>query len=219
MKFSQNQTAVFFINKNKGTFFTSNAPKGIELDFPKDILSHLEIIDRSKLEDFIHKFLEKNTIKPSRLFIVLGEDTTFEKDVTGISNSELNIETHKFLDIVPFDETISKVFKIQKKQKIYVANKKLCKGVSEVFETEGFFVSAITPFVILLELNPKLKENLPLLLKKLGTIKQYSLLSSSGPSYKSSSTGSSSSLNSRAIVLVSIFILLIIILSVLVFLL
>ena len=102
MDFSKNHIAIFFIDKNKGIFFTSSEPKGIEIDFPKDILSHLEIIDKSKLEDFIHKFLEKNNIKPSRLFIVLGADTTFEKDITGISSFELNSETQKFLDIIPF---------------------------------------------------------------------------------------------------------------------
>ena len=217
MDFSKNHIAIFFIDKNKGIFFTSSEPKGIEIDFPKDILSHLEIIDKSKLEDFIHKFLEKNNIKPSRLFIVLGADTTFEKDITGISSFELNSETQKFLDIIPFEETLSKTFKVQKEGKIYVANKSLCKELSEVFEKERFSIAAITPFSLLLEINPKLKQNLPFLLKKLGTIKQYSLLSSNNQSNQPFNAGSSLNTMVIILILISIFLVLIIVLTVLLF--
>lgn len=214
MKFSKKNTAIFFIDKNKTTFL-SNSQSSLNLTFPKDIYSHLELISREKLKEFIDKFLEDNKIQPGILYIILGEDATFEKDITEVTKLEKSIEIQKFLDIVPFESILSRVIKIKKREKILVANRHFCEELTDIFEEEEFRVYSIIPLSVILEINPKLKEKLDLaiLFKKIGSFKKYNLLTHQenyGNRFNYSTP--SVSVNPRLIVLVGFFAILVIIL-------
>lgn len=181
MKFSKKKMAIFYIDKDQGSFFTNTFSKPKELNLPQDVFSHLEIINSQKLNKLIEEFLEINKIEPSELFILLGKNTTFERDFTNIPRTERSIEMQKFLDIVPFEETLNKVFKIQKKEKIVVANKQFCEEIIAAFKAKEFNIFSIVPQSIVFEVLPQLKGklDLPLLLKKIESIKNYGLFSHS----------------------------------------
>ncbi len=215
MNFSKKSEALFYIDKNKGLFLT-NVPKSksLELDIPKNAFSHLEIVSTEKLTEFIREFLKNKKIEPMNVFILLGKNTTFEKDISGIPASDRHSEINKFLDIVPFEETQSKTFKIQKKEKIIVVNKNFCQEINNIFEEEGFSVLAITSVSTLEEIIPKLKDEFSLLalLNKTNIIKQYSLISSSENRERSYTNYMSSFKNTRLVILTGIFVILLIIL-------
>lgn len=193
----------FYINNNRGLFFTKSASP-FEITIPKDVLSHLEIVNAQKLDELLSKFIETKKITPSQIFIILGKNTTFEKDITDIARTERYIEIQKFLDIVPFEKTLNKIFKIQKKEKIVAANRDFCQKLIDVFTKLGFSVEAIIPETLF-------SETLPVLVKKIDTLKQYNLLDSHNRASSSANTSSQPFLqNTRLIILASVFAILII---------
>lgn len=215
MNFSKKSLAIFYIEKNKGIFLTNSSSKSFEMNIPKNAFSHLEIVSTQNFQEFIHEFLQSNKIQPTNIFILLGKSITFEKDFLDMPTPERHIEINKFLDIVPFEETLSKVFKIRKKEKIIVANKNFCQELSNIFDVEGFTVSAITSISIILEIIPKLKEKFELssLLSKTDMVKKYNLFSSLENQEKVYTNSIPSFFkNTRLVILVSIFVILLIIL-------
>lgn len=212
--FSKKNVAIFYIDKNKGTFFTNSLPSALELIFPKEVLSHLEIVNAQKLDELISKFIESKKIPPCQIFIILGENTTFEKDITDIPRIERNVEIQKFLDIVPFEEISSRVFRVGKSEKLVVANKNFLKELNRVLMEKEFTISAVIPLSLAKVIMPKLKleSNLPTMLKKIDALKQYNLLPTSAHSKSSSYLQ-----NYRLIILVSVFAILLTILGILVY--
>lgn len=217
MNFSKKSEALFYIDKNKGTFLT-NAPKSkpIELDIPKSALSHLEIVSAEKLTEFIQEFLKNKKIEPMNIYILLGKNSIFEKNISDVPPGEHHSEIQKFLDIVPFEEILSREFKAQKKEKIIAANKNFCQEIADIFNEEGFSVSAITAVSILEDAIPKPKEKfeLPALFSKTDIIKKYALFSSTLKNQEKvyNNSMSFSFKNTRLVILTSIFAVLLIIL-------
>lgn len=215
MNFSKKSEALFYIDKNKITFLT-NVPKSkpFELDIPKNAFSHLEIVNTQKLKEFIQEFLKNKKIEPMNIYILLGKNTTFEKDLSDVPPAERHSDIQKFLDIVPFEEILSKEFKVQKKEKIISANKNFCQEIADIFNAEGFSVSAITSVSILEDAISKLKEKfeLPPLFSKTDIIKKYALFSSLRNQEKVYTNSMPSFKNNRLVILISIFAVLLIIL-------
>lgn len=220
MNLPKKNTTCFYIDSSKGTFFAKSLSSPLEITFPKDVLSHLEIVNTQKLDELISKFIETKKIQPSQIFIILGKNTTFEKDITSIPIAERYTEVQKFLDIVPFEKTLNKIFKIQKKEKIVVANKDFCQKLIDVFHKEGFLVEVIIPEILFSETLSKEKgsPDFPVLLKKIDNLKQYNLLDSHTRSKSSPDLSTKSFLqNTRLIILSGIFAVLLIIVGILIY--
>lgn len=219
MKLSKNN-ALFYTNGSKGIYLNKSLNSPIEINFPKNIVSHMEIVDFLGFDQLIKEFIETKKILPSKIFIILGKDTTFEKDLTDIPKVERFGEIQKFADLVPFEKTQNKIFKVQKKEKIIVSNRDFSQKLVEIFNKFDFLVEAVIAETLFPENFSKKKGGLDfsLVLKKIDSLKKYNL-QQSYTSRKGSSDFSSESFleKNRLIILSSIFVTLIIALAVLVY--
>jgi len=217
MKLSKKNNALFYTNGSKGIFLNKFLKSPLEISFPKDVISHMEVVDPGKLDKLITEVLESKKIPPSKIFIILGEDTTFEKDLTDIPKPERYQQIQKFADLVPFEKTQNKIFKVQKKEKVIVANRDFSQKLVDTFNKNGFFVEAVLAKSLFPENFSKKGEiDSTLVLKKIDSLKNYNLLESF-VSQKSSSDSEAFLEKYRLIILSTIFALLIIALAVLIY--
>lgn len=218
MDFSKKPVAVFYIEKNSAFFYGSNISVILKLDFPQDVFSDLEILDKEKLSGFLQAFIESNGILPANVMMLLSDQVTFEKDFLKAPFEQvIEKQIQDFLDFVPFESVWSETLKLGKKIKIVAVNREFCDLVKGVFEKQKFSIIGIVPVSVLQETIPEFSNStdLQLALSKIDFIKQYSLLKVEDAPDK---IGSKKEVNNkRLIMLLGIFGFLFIILAILVF--
>ncbi len=169
---------IFYLEANRGFFYDHTLSSPIGLEFTQDILSDLEVVSKKKLEVAIQAFLNGYKIVPKSIIILLSPSVTFDKDFP-LGTVQMEKSIQEFLDLVPFQEYISRQVKFPGKIKVVAANRSFSDAVKESFSSMGFLVSAIIPLSFCLETIPQLRSNLDLalILDKAAELRGYSLTS------------------------------------------
>ncbi len=169
---------IFYLETNRGFFYDQTLASPVSVEFPPDIISDLEVVSKKKLEAAIQVFISGYKITPKSIIILLSPNVTFDKDFP-IGTVQMDKNTAEFLDLVPFQEYISRQSKFPGKTKLVAANRDLTDAIKDSFANMGFAVSAIIPLSFCLEIIPQLKTNLDLalILDKAPEIRGYSLTS------------------------------------------
>lgn len=173
------ELAVFYIDRNQAVFYSDGMSSAIPIVFPPDIISDLEILSREKLQALLQAFIEVNSITPKHIIMVLAKSVTFEKDISFENESSTASEMQKFLDVIPFEQVVSREFRLSKSIKLIAANKDFCDSFRRCFLSQNFSVSMLIPASVLSDsMSEFAKEiDVSLVLKKIDMIKQYNLLS------------------------------------------
>lgn len=169
---------IFYIESNRGFYYEPTLPSPIAFDFTPDMVSDLEVTSKKKLDSAIQAFIGNYKIVPKSIIIILSQSVTFEKDFAqGTVQMDVNIQ--EFLDLVPFQDYISKQSKLPGKIKVVAANRELCEAVKASFNDLGFAVNGIIPLSLCLEVMPQLQTNLDLglILDKSTEIRDFNLTS------------------------------------------
>lgn len=215
MENNKKNNLIFYIEKDKGLFYVNDHEEPFVVQFPKDIVNNLEIVDSTKLQQLLVHFIADKEIKPTSILIVLGPDIIFEKQFENMALSLQHIEEEKFLDLVPFHRILTKTFRMQNKAHIVATNRDLVEQVASVFQEESFLVVGVVVLSSLQKKLPEIKESadLPHILKKIDTFKNCNLLVNLQQQERIISYKVPSLKNPQFIALISVFVLLIAILG------
>jgi len=220
MDFSNKQSGIFYIDRDNAFYYDRGYSSPLKINFTEDIFAHSEIIDRKKFDALLQDFIIKNKINPNKIIhIILSPLITFEKDFdkkTVISEAEIQ----ELLDLIPFEEIISKEFQLNNKIMIISANKQLCNVIRNVFEENKFIVGTIVPMSVLKEIIPELEKNLNLeiILNRTDVLKTYSLYTIGEITSAVAHPKKKNSINIRYVILLGILGALIILLGTILFL-
>ncbi len=175
---SKKPAGIFYLEPNRGFFYDQTLPSPIAIEFPPDIISDLEVVSKKKLEYAIQAFLNTYKIVPKSIMILLSPNVTFDKDFI-LETVQIDKNIQEFLDLVPFQEYISRQSKFPGKIKLVAANKDLTEAIKDSFANMDFAVSAIIPLSFCIEVIPQLQTNLDLalILEKTPELRGYSLTS------------------------------------------
>lgn len=215
MDFPKKQPSIFYFDQNRGYFYIGNSYGLLEVNFPIEAISHLEVISEEKLINIIKEFIETNKILPCNIILLLSIFVTFEKDFTDKNVSMEDAEVKEFLDYVPFEDVLAKIINIGQKQKLVAVNKKLIEVIKEAFYNQKFNLISVVPVAVLQETIPDLSTNLNLqiVLDKADSIKQYSIMALEEPVKINNEKNNGRTRNKRLWILIGIFIFLIFALS------
>ena len=179
MDLAKKHTALIYIEAQKAFFYTVKTKNTLKIDFPSDVVSDLEIMDKEKLVQILETFL-KNNFKGINFEIILvfSKSVTFEKDFPLSSYKDNATEANNFLDMVPFEETLSKTYKLSKKTKVIAINKALFDSIKSVIDRNNHITTLALPYSILEEMYPELtkKVDLGFLAEKADSFKQYTII-------------------------------------------
>ncbi len=216
MDFSKKQFAIMYLERDKGSLYMPESDKPFVVAFPKNVISNLEITDKSTFEQLFSEVISSNELKPINVLVVLSKDILFEKTLEDVPLSLQSVETEKFLDIVPFHQIISKTYNVGKKTLIVAANRDFLENVNLAFSHDSFSVTGVVPITILEEKFPHLKEDFDVkfLIKKAENLKQYFLPMNLENSERIITYEVPSFKNVQFIALISVFVLLLIIMGI-----
>jgi hypothetical protein len=219
MKSSKKQTAIFYVKKDEGILYAKKLSSPLTVQFPKDVVYNLDVISKEKLQLIIQSFIRENTIKPSNIFFILDKNVTFEKDIEEDSIPKQREEIEKFLDIVPFEKILSRVFRVRGNAKVIVANQEFYEELVSAFEEEEFSINAITPFSMLEKIMSTSKKDFDAKIAsgKIAMLKQYSLLDVPDNQEKRITYTKPQAKSTQFIFLVSTFAVLLVVLFVLIY--
>ncbi len=216
------QSAVIYLDTNTIFFYIKENKNTLQFDLPSDVISDLEVVNRQKLDELTDAFFQKESVKGIEFdaVLVFSQATTFEKDFTENTAKTQFEDIQKFLDLVPFEDVLNNVYKINKKTKVVAVNKALYDSLYEAFERNKVYIFLVLPATLLVETNEEFAKNLDFgfIANKEDSLKQFSLvdLSGNGEGNKKNSIGIKKK-DIRLYVLLGIFVFLFIILAVLIY--
>ena len=178
MDFSEKQTIVCYIDKNKALFYQDMDGSILQMDFPPDIISDQELTGREKLEHLIESFLETNKLGKGNIIFIYSPDITIEKDFPDEPAGNKNEEIQKFIDMIPFEEVLSKIYKLDKKTKVVAINQEIYDSIKNIFVKKNFLVLGIIPSTVLAETVAELSMNIDLafIANKIYSLRQYGMV-------------------------------------------
>lgn len=181
MDISNKQAIVCYIDTNKILFYLGTTGSIIQLEFPPDVLSYLDLLHEAKFEQLLDSFLEQNQLTGGGVILVFATTATFEKDFEETQAGKEDTEIQKFIDIVPFEDVFSKTYKLNKKIKAVAVNNRVYESIKTVLEKRNFLIHSVIPISVLQETFPELAQNIDLgfISSKADSIKQFSIISGS----------------------------------------
>ena len=207
MDTGKSSPCVFYLDRDKAFFYQNGLSSLGTISFSQEALSAGEVINSEIFIETIQTFLRQINIKPTEVIIVLSQQMTFDDDFPEQITQDSDSKMEQFLEIVPFEESISKLFKLEKKTKVVAINKELCDNIQIAFSKLGYVIVGITSFSILKEIFPDLANNVDLakIAQKIDSVKQYNLSHTDAVINKKVETKEKPSHNKRIYALFGIF--------------
>lgn len=184
---SRKPTGVLYLDRNRAFFYEQGQASPLSFDLPEDIITDLEAINKKKLDSVIKGFVSANNLVPNNIIILLSNAVTFEKDFPE-GGVDIDKGIKEFLELVPFEDYISKKSHISGKVKIVAANREVCDSIKNSFHSCGFVVTQVIPLSFCMDILPQLSSNLDLglVLDKAAEFKEFNLLPEVEPATSSS---------------------------------
>lgn len=140
------EQAIIYLERNKLHFFGSNIQDRIATcDVPQTIIRDLEIIAKDQFFILIKNFIDYFKITPAKLVIVLADAIYYQKDLVQLPDADVNNNIDKFLNFIPFENTVSKTYRSGSGMKVIAVNQDLYQIVMDAFIKQGFTVEAVIP--------------------------------------------------------------------------
>src|SRR3972149_4687503 len=179
MAFVSKQSAIAYIDSGRLFFYAPVLKNTIQQNFAPDTVADLDIHNRDKFEIVLDEFIQKN-LKGMKfdVTLVFSTDITFEKELVPVLNKDHDEQVMEFINLVPFEEVLSKTFKFSKNEKVVAVNKAFYDSIRDVFVKNKLTMSLVLPLSVILERYPELSNRMELssILSKVDSLKQYNLL-------------------------------------------
>ncbi len=175
MDFSKKLQAIFYIEATRAFFYPGAAGDLLQLPFPPDVVSDLEILNRPKLLEQLQAFLQTQSIMPSDILLVFATPIVFEKEFPQEKNHE---PIDQFIEYIPFEEVLTRTFQQDKLSHVIGVNKEIYESFKDACEAVKCHVVAAVSYSSLVQIMPELAQNvdIPLILTKFDACKQFSLI-------------------------------------------
>ena len=140
-----NNSGILFIDRNHLEYFDFSKPKPLTFNFPPSIIKDMEVLNRHDLETQLILFLNFYKLNPLPLIVVLSTDICFETEINDTVEANFEIKNNSFLELIPFEENIHKIYKLAKGYKLCAVNKELIDTFKTILIKMGFSLATVIP--------------------------------------------------------------------------
>jgi hypothetical protein len=138
--------SLIYLEKDRLFFY--NGEKVFKLDFTPQIVRDLEILNEDGLISLVFQFIDNIKATPSRFLIVLSESVLFFSDTKERDLAKIEAEFQSFIDLVPFDNVLSKKYQVEGVIKMLATNADLINAISDSFGQRGFVNDGVVPAMV-----------------------------------------------------------------------
>ena len=112
---------------------------------PSSIVNNMEVINKDALYTLITDWLKQRTYASAEVVWILPSEICFEHLLRSTETNEMDSETIKFLDTVPFEEILHRIYLTQSGRQIVAVNKSLVMSLIQAFSLHGYITQAVVP--------------------------------------------------------------------------
>lgn len=141
--------SLIYLTRDRLDYYDGSLPGILPIEFTPDLVKDLDIINSAALNLKIKSFTDNNKIAPSQMMVVLSPTVYFEKEFPETAEFHQDSELQKFVDLVPFENCATKVYKSDGLSKLIAANTDFYNAIKNAFEQAGSVVEAIVPLFVL----------------------------------------------------------------------
>jgi len=171
---------IIFLTRRELEYCDSSLSRIAKLGFVQTMVKDLEVLNKEQFDGQIKMFIQQNNIPLVNLVIVLSDSVLFEKDIPMSQNaqdSNQEDDAQTFIDIIPFENTASKIYQFESGLRVIATNRDFYETVSTAFEAQGFPTVAVLPaFVFGKPIETLDLETCQQIITKYDSLRQYSLL-------------------------------------------
>ena len=119
-------TGVILLTPQYFDMFVTGMPEALRFPFAPEIIRDLDIIAKDIFKQQLEGFTKNNKIPSANILLLLSDQIIFCKEFTahaeGNTGSHTN-DSQLFLDAVPFEHVIDKLYRFDKKEILVATNK------------------------------------------------------------------------------------------------
>lgn len=115
------------------------------ISMPAEIINNMEVVDKDKLYTLITEWLKQRPHEMAEIIWLLSPDICFEHTLTSNEQDKIDSETLQFLDSVPFEEVLSRIYKPLEWRQIIAVNKDLIMSLIQGFSLHGYTTKVVVP--------------------------------------------------------------------------
>lgn len=145
---SQKQNILYLL-RDGFDYYGSEMTGGIHFSFPENLVKDLDVLNITELKEKILAYIGQNQIASGNYIIALSEHVYFEKDFSSVAKDQQDATVQQYVETVPFENSLSKIFPIENGFKVIVVNRDLCFALQQAFAEKGFVIEGITPVLVL----------------------------------------------------------------------
>jgi hypothetical protein len=180
MEFNKKQSAFLYLDKKGFYFYSAGMQSVLSLSFLETSVKDMDVINGAELMAQIKSFIEQYQVPQAIISIILSPNVTFEKDLADLTHEAQEEQEKKFIDTIPFESVLSKSYPIEKGIKVIGFNEDLYSELKISFEKNKFSVENVIPYQFLGNdqalVQNLTNDNASQLLKRIGSLKQYTLI-------------------------------------------
>ncbi len=144
----KDEKALIFITRQGLQYIGGSSKNILSLAFDPKIVLDLDVIDEVALEVQVANFISQNKLVPVPVMFLFAENASFYQDIKEEDTPKVKLIKEDFVNSVPFETLLTKVYKMRIGAKIVSINEGLYRVIASSFETKGFLSLGVIPALI-----------------------------------------------------------------------
>lgn len=141
----ENKLSLLLLSRNKLEIINADLKKVYPFNFPTNLIRDMEILNSHDLEIQLILFINFYKLNPTPLLIILSNEICFEMEINEPNDSNFEMITNTFLNHLPFEEAVHKMYKQIKGFRLVAINKEIIENFKYIFTKMGFSIEAVVP--------------------------------------------------------------------------
>lgn len=174
--FGQKNWLVILVTRGSLEIFGEGDSAVQSLPLPATIVDNLEVLNKDALYTLITDWTKQKTYRDTEITWVLSPEICFTQVISSTDQDNIDSETLQFLDTVPFEEIVSRIYSTTTGRLLVATNQALINALIQGFSLHGYTTHSVVPGQILGIESGLTPELIGLTRKKAGELKRESLL-------------------------------------------
>lgn len=141
----QKNWLVIMVAKNTLQLIRPGEEKVETIIIPPSIINNMEVINKDSLYTLITDWLKLQPHVSAEIIWLLAPEICFEHTLTSNEQDKIDSETLQFLDSVPFEDVLSRVYKPLEWRQVIAVNKDLIMSLIQGFSLHGYVTKVVVP--------------------------------------------------------------------------
>jgi hypothetical protein len=177
----QKNWLVIMVSKNSLQIFRSMDDSIETLSLPGEIINNMEVVDKDGLYTLITEWHKNHVFISASIIWLLSPEICFDHTFATSEQDKIDSETLQFLDTVPFEQILSRMYKPMEWKQIVAVNKDLIMSLIQSFLLHGYVTRVVVPSKQVLAEAVLTVEVARNTIKHIGELERESLISTSSP--------------------------------------